>query len=49
VSGALKLPFTAHIGRATDLAAINSTLERARGEEWLARRADTLHGADSSA
>jgi glucose-6-phosphate isomerase len=40
VNGELKLPFTAHIGRASDLAAINSTLERARSEEWATRLAD---------
>ena len=40
MSGDLKLPFTARIGRATDLAAISSTLERARDEEWATRLAD---------
>ena len=40
MSGELKLPFTTRIGRATDLAAINSTLERARNEEWATRLAD---------
>jgi glucose-6-phosphate isomerase len=40
VNGELNLPFTAHIGRASDLAAINSTLERARSEEWATRLAD---------
>jgi len=40
VTGELKLPFTAHIGRTSDLAAINSTLERARVEEWATRLAD---------
>ena len=40
MSGNRKLPFTARIGRATDLAAISSTLERARNEEWATRLAD---------
>jgi glucose-6-phosphate isomerase len=51
VSGELKLPFTAHIGRASDLAAINSTLERARSEEWATRLADkdvTLWSSDAA-
>jgi len=40
LSETLKLPFTAQVGRASDLAAINSTLERARSEEWATRLAD---------
>ena len=51
MSGDLKLPFTAHIGRASDLAAINSTLERARSEEWATRLADkdvTLWSSDAA-
>jgi len=51
MSGELNLPFAIRIGRATDLAAINSTLERARGEEWATRLADhdvTLWGGDAT-
>jgi glucose-6-phosphate isomerase len=51
VSGELKLPFTAHVGRASDLAVINSTLERARSEEWATRLADkdvTLWSSDAA-
>lgn len=40
MNGDLNLPFTAHIGRASDLAAINSTLERARSDEWATRLAN---------
>jgi transaldolase/glucose-6-phosphate isomerase len=51
VSGELKLPFAAQIGRASDLAAISSTLERARSEEWATRLADkdvTLWSSDAA-
>lgn len=51
MSGELKLPFTANVGRASDLAAINSTLERARNEEWATRLADkdvTLWSVDAA-
>ncbi|MFZ9702991.1 MAG: glucose-6-phosphate isomerase [Candidatus Limnocylindrus sp.] len=40
MTGNLDLPFTARIGRASDLAAVTSTLERARNEEWATRLAD---------
>ena len=40
MSDELKLPFVTQIGRASDLAAINATLERARSEEWATRLAD---------
>jgi hypothetical protein len=40
VSGELRLPFSARVGRATDLAAISTVFERARSEEWATRLAD---------
>ena len=45
-----RLPFRARIGRASDLAAIESTFERARAGEWavrLAARDATLWSNDA--
>jgi glucose-6-phosphate isomerase len=40
VSGELRLPFSARVSRASDLAAISAVFERARSEEWATRLAD---------
>lgn len=40
MSGELRLPFAARVGRASDLAAISAAFERARTEEWATRLAD---------
>jgi transaldolase/glucose-6-phosphate isomerase len=50
VSGELRLPFSARISRAADLAAVSTVFERARAEEWATRLADkdvTLWGGDA--
>ena len=40
MSGDLRLPFAIRISRTGDIAALESTLERARNEEWATRLAD---------
>ena len=40
MSGELRLPFSARVSRASDLAAISAVFERARSEEWATRLAD---------
>jgi len=50
MSGEPRLPFRARIGRASDLAAIESTFDRARAGEWavrLAARDATLWSNDA--
>ena len=40
MSSDLRLPFAIRISRTGDIAALESTLERARNEEWATRLAD---------
>ena len=51
MSSELRLPFRARIGRASDLAAIESTFDRARTGEWavrLAARDTSLWSSDAA-